>query len=106
MARSVTRDVYFAIADGTRREILDLLLEQSIVSAGEIASRFSQLSRPAISRHLRVLRECGVVESSRLGKVLNYSLHPDPMIELREGWLKNFAVLLDEEADAEPGKAP
>lgn len=86
------RDAYVAIADPTRREILDLLIERDVVAAGEIASQFRDVSRPAISRHLRVLRECGVVVSFRSGKTQNYALNQKPINEIRQGWLKGFAT--------------
>jgi len=85
------RDVYVAIADPTRREILDLLNERQVAAAGEIASHFQAVSRPAISRHLRILRECGVVNAFNYGKTRNYSLNPTPLNEVRQGWLKGFA---------------
>ena len=85
------RDVFVAVADPTRRDILDLLRERSLVPAGDIAARFPGVSRPAISRHLRVLRECDVVRVERRGKEQRYSLHPEPLQDLREGWLASFA---------------
>ena len=88
---SKTRDTYVAIADATRREILDLLAQEQVVSAGAIASQFRQVSRPAISRHLRVLKECGVVVSFRHGKTRKYALNPEPIQQIREGWLRNFS---------------
>ena len=85
------RDAFVAIADPTRREILDLLVERDVLGAGDIAARFQAVSRPAISRHLRILRECGVVVSFRRGKTQNYSLNPAPLNEIRDGWLSGFA---------------
>jgi DNA-binding transcriptional ArsR family regulator len=88
---SSRRDAYAAIADPTRREILDLLRIEGSLMAGEIASKFERASRPGISRHLRVLKECGVVTSQREGKRQNYSLCPKPLNDLRDGWLAGFA---------------
>ena len=85
------RDAYVAIADPTRREILDLLKERPALAAGEIASNFDSVSRPAVSRHLRVLRECGVVVSFKRGKTRNYALNPAPINDIRQGWLRSFA---------------
>jgi len=62
------RDVFTGIADPTRRDILDLLLANEVLAAGDIANHFSSASRPGISRHLRVLRECGLVTVARAGK--------------------------------------
>ncbi len=85
------RDAYVAIADPTRREILDLLRLRQAVPAGEIAAQFTHASRPAISKHLRVLRECGLVTTARTGKVNSYSLNAAPLNEMRDGWLRQFA---------------
>jgi DNA-binding transcriptional ArsR family regulator len=84
------RDAYVAIADPTRRDILDLLALKPVLPAGEIARQFGHVSRPAVSRHLRVLRECGVVRSFQRGKTQNYALVPEPINALREGWLAKF----------------
>lgn len=85
------RDAYSAIADPTRREILSLLLDRGELGAGEIAANFRSVSRPGISRHLRVLRECGVVRSHRRGKAQNYTLNPEPLADIRNGWLASFS---------------
>ncbi len=61
--------------------------------AGEIAAHFASASRPGISRHLRVLKECGVVAAHREGKTQNYTLKPEPLHEIRSGWLANFAKM-------------
>ncbi len=88
-----SRDAYAAIADPTRREILDLLRDRGVLTAGEIASSFASVSRPGISRHLRVLRECGVVTSHRRGKAQIYVLDPRPLAALRNGWLAGFSKM-------------
>jgi DNA-binding transcriptional ArsR family regulator len=85
------RDAYFAIADPTRREILELVRDRGVLTAGEISASFDAVSRPAISRHLRVLRECGVLKAHRAGKTQNYVLDPKPIAAIREGWLAGFA---------------
>ena len=87
------RDAYAAISDPTRREILGLLRDRGVLSAGEIASNFTRVSRPGISRHLRVLKECGVVTSHRNGKSQNYLLEPGPLQAIREGWLAGFSKM-------------
>jgi DNA-binding transcriptional ArsR family regulator len=84
------RDAYTAIADPTRRQILDLLLRHGDMQAGDIAAAFDNASRPGISRHLRVLRECGIVAAEREGKLQVYSLNREPLVKLRDGWLARF----------------
>ncbi len=88
-----SRDAYTAIADPTRREILGLLRDRGVLTAGEIASNFSYVSRPGISRHLRVLKECGVVTSHRNGKSQKYVLDPRPLKAIRDGWLAGFSKM-------------
>lgn len=87
------RDAFTAIADPTRREILGLLRDRETMAAGEIARHFAPSSRPGISRHLRVLRECGVLFCTRRGKEQLYAVNPAPLEEIREGFLAGFATM-------------
>ena len=70
------------------------------MAAGEIAAHFPSASRPGISRHLRVLRECGVVRCTRRGKEMLYSVDPAPMNEIRDGFLAGFATMQTESIKA------
>ncbi len=104
-----TRDAFTAIADPTRREILDLLRDRGVLTAGAIASNFSSVSRPGISRHLRVLKECGLVTSRRNGKSNEYVLDVRPLTTVRDRWLAAFSKMqtaslraLRERAESEP----
>ena len=80
-------DVAAAIADPVRRDILELLRDQRL-PAGEIADRFP-ISRPAVSRHLRVLRESGLVRDTIVGRQRLYQLDASRFAELIE-WLGQF----------------
>ncbi|MBB5079407.1 metalloregulator ArsR/SmtB family transcription factor [Nonomuraea endophytica] len=80
-------EVAGAIADPVRREIL-VMLREGRMSAGQIAGRF-QISRPAVSRHLRVLREGGLVHDELVGRRRLYELDPARLHELAE-WLGQF----------------
>lgn len=73
-----------AIADPIRREILAMLRDTRL-TAGAIAAQFP-VSRPAISRHLRVLRDSGLVHDDLMGRQRYYSLEPAPLRELRS-WI-------------------
>jgi DNA-binding transcriptional ArsR family regulator len=75
------------LAEPTRRQIVELLAEGE-QSAGEIASHFST-SRPGISRHLRVLREHGLVRAREDAQRRIYSLDPAPLEELHE-WVEHY----------------
>ncbi len=60
------RDVFQAIADPIRREIIDILSESEL-SVNEVAEKF-EISRPAISKHLKILDECGIVTITPKGR--------------------------------------
>jgi ArsR family transcriptional regulator len=68
----VPGDVFKALADPTRREILDLLRESDL-TAGSIADNFA-MSKPSISHHLSVLKQADLVTSLRQGQEIMYSL--------------------------------
>ena len=72
--------VAHALADAVRRDILRMLRDQP-VNAGRIAAAFS-VSRPSVSRHLRVLREAGLVRDEPSGRERVYRLTPDTLAEL------------------------
>jgi DNA-binding transcriptional ArsR family regulator len=80
-------DVAAAISDPVRRDILVMLREQRL-PAGKIADRFA-ISRPAVSRHLRVLREAGLVRDTADGRRRVYALVTAPLDELA-GWLERL----------------
>ncbi|MEW2476387.1 MULTISPECIES: metalloregulator ArsR/SmtB family transcription factor [Micromonospora] len=77
-----------AIADPVRRRILELLRERRL-TAGRIAEHF-EISRPAVSRHLRVLRESGLVRDTLVGRERRYELDATRFDELNR-WLSQFA---------------
>lgn len=86
-----------AVADPTRRQILDLLVDAE-VTAGELAAAFP-VSRPAVSRHLRVLREAGLVRVRSDGRHRLYALDPGPLREL-DTWLDPYRRLWAQRLDA------
>lgn len=83
-----------ALSDPTRQRIVELLSENEL-SAGEIAAQFST-SRPGVSRHLRVLRDAGLVQVREAGQRRLYSLEAAPLAEL-SAWLENRLDALDTE---------
>ncbi|MFZ5817578.1 MAG: ArsR/SmtB family transcription factor [Bacillota bacterium] len=78
-----------ALADPTRRQILDLLVNGEL-PAGEISRHFPRISRPAVSQHLAVLREAGLVSERQEGRYRLYRLEPEPLREIWEGWLQKY----------------
>ncbi|MFJ6673437.1 metalloregulator ArsR/SmtB family transcription factor [Actinosynnema sp. NPDC091369] len=81
-------EVAGAIADPVRREILEMLRADARLSAGQIAERFA-ISRPAVSRHLRVLRESGLVRDELVGRQRFYVLDASRLTPLAR-WLASF----------------
>lgn len=75
-----TQDTLQALADPTRREILNLL-KQSRMSAGEISNHFS-ISGAAVSRHLSVLKEADLIRDEREGKYIYYELNATVLEEI------------------------
>ena len=80
-------DVFRAIADPTRRAILDRL-RGGRVAVNALAAEFEQ-SRPAISKHLRVLREARLVHETRVGRERLYELDPAPLQRI-SGWIEGY----------------
>ncbi len=78
-----------ALADPTRRAVLDLLRRGS-QPAGQIASAFP-VSRPAISKHLRLLRRAHLVREHREGRNRVYQLNPEPLRAV-DSWIEQYRV--------------
>ena len=84
-----TEAAFSALADPTRRAVLDLLLRGSL-PAGQIAQGFP-VSRPAISKHLRLLRRAGLVRARRVGRQRFFELNPEPLKAV-DLWLGRYRV--------------
>jgi DNA-binding transcriptional ArsR family regulator len=80
---------YAALAEPSRRQILDLLRDGER-SVGELVARLT-LSQPGVSKHLRVLREAGLVDVRRDGRRRWYGLRAEPLAEVDE-WLEPYRV--------------
>jgi DNA-binding transcriptional ArsR family regulator len=90
-------NAFVALADPTRRRIVELLADGER-SAGELAAEFDT-SRPGVSRHLRVLREHGLVRAREDGVRRLYSLDPAPLAEL-DDWLARYRGFWTNRLDA------
>jgi DNA-binding transcriptional ArsR family regulator len=94
MARAAANlDVFHAVADGTRRRLLDLLAggERAVM---DLVAAF-RISQPAISQHLRVLREAGLVHARRQGRQRLYSLNPRQLKVIAD-WVAYYQQFWDE----------
>lgn len=81
--------VFKALADPTRRELLDELFRQDGQSLNALASRFA-MTRPAVAKHLRLLEEAGVVVSDRRGKEKLHFLNPVPIRLIYDRWVSKY----------------
>ena len=88
------QQLFDALADPTRRRIIELLAANGRMSATDIYDNFS-MSNPAVSQHLKVLREAELVRIEKSAQRHIYSLNPDNMHSL-EGWIKHTTQLWDQ----------
>jgi DNA-binding transcriptional ArsR family regulator len=101
-------DVFEAVAEPTRRAVLDLLARHER-SAGDLVAAFPALTQPAVSRHLRILRESHLVDVRPDGARRVYSLRPATLAEL-DRWLESYRRFwsarlddLERHLDSKPG---
>lgn len=87
------RDVFQAVADPTRREIITLLARKSL-NLTAIAEHFD-VTRPAISNHIRILNECGIVVIEQVGRERYCKIHPRTLKEIAD-WAGQFHQLWEE----------
>lgn len=90
------RDIFQAIADPTRRAIIALIASQAM-TPNAIADHFD-ISRQATSKHIRILDECGLVETEKTGREIYYQLRLEKMHEI-DVWLEQFRKLWEERYD-------
>lgn len=90
-------DVYTAIAHPVRRQILEVL-QQGEKSANELAAPFD-ISRSAVSQHLGILTDAGLVMRHKQGRERIYRLHADSLSEVQH-WLQQFERMWPEKLDA------
>jgi DNA-binding transcriptional ArsR family regulator len=98
------RDVFQAIADPTRRAILDLL-SRNAMTPGALAEHFDS-TRQTISKHIRILHECELLNQQQTGREYHYHLNPvkmkpvaawiEPYRKMWEGRLDAMSILLEE----------
>ena len=92
-----TADVFNAIAEPRRRQIVELLARRGALAVGALAIALG-LPQPAVSKHLAVLREVGVVAVDKQGKQRVYSLEAEKLKTVHD-WVKTFEALWDHQLD-------
>ena len=91
------RDVFQAIADPTRREIISLISKQSL-NLNAIADNFD-VSRPAISQHIKILTECGLITIKQHGRERYCEAELQKLNEVAE-WVEQYRILWTKKLDA------
>ncbi|MES2277809.1 MAG: metalloregulator ArsR/SmtB family transcription factor [Bacteroidota bacterium] len=90
------RDVFQAIADPTRREIINLIAYNPL-NLNAIADNFD-VSRPAISQHIKILMECGLINIKKQGRERYCEVQVQPLNEVTD-WIANFRKMWDDRFD-------
>ena len=91
------RDVFQAIADPVRRDIIQLLSTEEL-SVSEVADKF-EISRPAISKHLKILNECGLIDFNQVGRERICIIRPQELIPAFL-WIKQYNSLWEDRIDS------
>lgn len=89
-------DPFEALADPTRRGVLELLRVRKTATAGEIAQAFPEISRPAVSRHLRILRESGVIVADQRGRHWRYRIDARALASSYRDFFERFAPMWED----------
>lgn len=95
-------DAFSALADPTRRQIIETLAQQGRMTASDIAARFD-ISKSGVSQHLKILKDSGLVEMEVKAQFRMYSLHPEAM-EQTAAWLIRMRWLWSQ--NNQRGEAP
>ncbi|WOV87018.1 metalloregulator ArsR/SmtB family transcription factor [Sporosarcina oncorhynchi] len=87
------RDVYVAVADPTRRKLLHLLAEAGELPLYELTAEF-QMGRTAVSKHLAILKEAGLVTVRKVGRETRYQINAAPLQEIKDwvSFYENFWI--------------
>ncbi len=93
----IRRDVFQAISDPVRREIILLLSEKNLTLNG--VSQNFKISRPAISKHIKILEECGLVTVNQQGRERYCNVNPEPLNEVYD-WLSYFDKFWDKKLNS------
>ena len=91
------RDVFQAIADPVRRDIIDLLAKETL-TVNAIAEKF-EVSRPAISKHLKILKECDVINIEQKGRQRFCMIQPKKLIPAFL-WIDQYKQLWEDRLDS------
>ena len=91
------RDVFQAIADPTRREIINMIAHQSL-NLNAVAEKF-HISRPAISKHIKILTECGLIVINQKGRERHCEARLNKLNEVSD-WVEQYREFWNQKLDA------
>jgi DNA-binding transcriptional ArsR family regulator len=91
-------DMFYALAEPNRRRIVEMLANRGQLSASDICDKFD-VSAPAISQHLKILREANLVQVEKRAQQRIYQINPQAMLQL-QGWAKQMMQLWNQRFDA------
>jgi DNA-binding transcriptional ArsR family regulator len=91
------RDVFQAVADPIRREIIGLIAKKEM-NLNAIAENFD-VTRPAISNHIRILKECGIISIEQVGRERYCKIQPDSLKEVSD-WIGQYEGLWSQKIDS------
>ncbi|MDY8138540.1 metalloregulator ArsR/SmtB family transcription factor [Aquimarina sp. 2201CG5-10] len=94
---NMRRDVFQAIADPIRRDIIELLANDTL-TVNAIAENF-EISRPAISKHLKILKECGIISLNKQGREQLCKIEPKSLIPAFL-WMEQYQNLWEDKLDS------
>ena len=97
MTTEARRDVFQAIADPTRREIITLIA-RSEINVNSIVENF-EISRPSISQHVKILQECGIIVIEKRGRERYCKIQPTNLRKVAE-WVEPFRELWEQKLDS------
>ncbi|MFC9440838.1 ArsR/SmtB family transcription factor [Nocardia sp. NPDC057030] len=104
--------ILIALADPTRRLLLDTLVEEGLASATTLAGRLP-VSRQAVAKHLTVLEDAGLVTGRRAGREVLYRISPEPLnesadwlAELAARWERRLTAIKRAAEEGRPGELP
>jgi DNA-binding transcriptional ArsR family regulator len=95
---TLSMDTFSAVADPRRRAMLDLLVKRER-SAGELVNAFPDISQPAVSKHLRILKDAGLVNMRVQAQQRIYTLQPKGLGEL-DAWIAKYKVFWSDKLDS------
>lgn len=85
-------NVFKALSDGTRRQILDFLKAEDGQTLGQLEAQFPDITRFAVMKHLRILEKAQLVTTRKIGRCKHHYLNAVPIQEVADRWISRFAA--------------